>query len=281
MKTNLTTLILFLTLNALGQPEGINQLDSAGKKHGEWLLYLDYNWKVVKDSSKAVYARFVYFDHGENTGTFGQRGFNGWTYEPTNDTAGKNEIILPDGEYKSYDKKGRLRIEQTFNNGRPLHYRSYRKTGEVQLVMDFTKKWKDQPHTYALYQHKKGGDVWMYFVHKGPKYWAAYEAIGDSTSSEVIKTIGDSTFATLNFYVAGHLIRSQDRIYIQPPERSEPLHNTILHGKSTSWYYNGQKAAECQFYYGEQTGEWKYYKVDGKPFKPSQKRKRLMYHLVY
>lgn len=94
------SLIFLLGLVEFGysQTKPLNQLDSAGKKHGYWVEHLDYYWDITKDSNQAVYYWYLYFDHGQNTANFGKRGEKGWRFEPANDTiAQKGKSILLDG----------------------------------------------------------------------------------------------------------------------------------------------------------------------------------------
>ena len=104
----MTTKSIFLILlfavsaNLLSQTKNLNQTDSSGKKNGKWFVYLDKDWAELKDSSKAVYFRYTYFDSGTNVYPMGPCGKKGYKLETT--TTGK----LLDGEYKWFDAKGRL-----------------------------------------------------------------------------------------------------------------------------------------------------------------------------
>lgn len=175
-KIYFTILLFSLSIISFGQTGMINQLDSADKKHGNWTMYLDYYWKEAKDSSKAVYYRYNYYDHGTKTTTYGQRGFKGWKFEPASDTVGQNcKPKLLDGEYKSFDKNGQLRIIQVLDKGEYVSYKSFNKSGELLLVMDWTKKWKNKPHSYLIESYKKGKKT-CYFVTNGSSGWASYES---------------------------------------------------------------------------------------------------------
>ncbi|MES2513338.1 MAG: hypothetical protein V4580_04310 [Bacteroidota bacterium] len=82
MKTNLYTLLLFnFTLTAFSQNTSLNQKDSLGKKHGQWLVYWDANWKELTDSSQSVFHRYTVYDHGENIYPMGSCGAKDWKLE--------------------------------------------------------------------------------------------------------------------------------------------------------------------------------------------------------
>lgn len=261
---------LILTV-AHGQTEKINQIDSAGKQHGKWIVYLDYYWKTVKDSNEAVYYRYTYFDHGINTIRMGSRGSKGWKFEPATDTAGqKGKVKILDGEYKSFDKKGQLKFIQVFDKGEYVSYKEFNKSGKLYTRFDYKKKLNNEPNTYAIYIHRKNGDVECYYMSKGKYGWMAYGSPSDSVAKDTLKTIGDSTFATISYYLNGKLIGRQDKISVKAIGQSGQAPFKILHGQSTTWYYNGQKKSEGQFYYGKKTGQWKYWNKNGKEIQPKE-----------
>jgi hypothetical protein len=74
-------LSLFVSVFVTAQTEKLNQLDDRGKKHGKWIVYLDNNWDKVSDSTKAVFYRYNYFDHGVSLYPMGPCGKKGWKLE--------------------------------------------------------------------------------------------------------------------------------------------------------------------------------------------------------
>jgi len=96
-KLILTTFLLTMTIFFVGQTSGLNKFDSNGKKDGKWIVYLDRNWKKVDDSTKAIFFRYTYFDHGVNIYPMGECGGKGYKLEPGTVS---NKAILLDGEYK-------------------------------------------------------------------------------------------------------------------------------------------------------------------------------------
>jgi len=82
-KSILTIIVLTMTSLIFGQTSGLNQMDAKGKKDGKWVVYLDKDWKKVDDSTKALYCRYTYFDHGTNIYPMGPCGGKGYKLEPS------------------------------------------------------------------------------------------------------------------------------------------------------------------------------------------------------
>ena len=68
MKSILSLTIMFISISSclFGQSDKVNQHGINGKKAGKWMLYLDKNWKVIDDSTNAVYIHYTYFEDGTN-----------------------------------------------------------------------------------------------------------------------------------------------------------------------------------------------------------------------
>lgn len=178
MKANFTFLLFFLSLTAIsyGQQARLNQLDSAGKKDGKWIVYLDDVWKEVNDSSDAKYYRYTYYEHGVNLCPMGKFGGKNWKLEAPVDSARKNEKIkLLDGEYKWYDTKGRLSSAHSLNKGEYVFSKEYYSSGKLMQHFDFTMKWNDQPHTWHISIYgKKDDSVKRYYFRNGKYGWMGY-----------------------------------------------------------------------------------------------------------
>lgn len=149
-KSIFTVLLLTFTTFLFGQ---INQLDAQGKKDGKWTVYLDKDWKKVDDSSKALYKRYTYFDHGANIYPMGPCGGKGYKLE--GDT--KNKTL--NGEYKWYDAKGKLSSVHVFKDGEYLSCKEYFPTGELSQHFDYTKKCEGQPHGWTVFIYDKKGNL--------------------------------------------------------------------------------------------------------------------------
>lgn len=149
-KSILTILLLTLTTFIFGQT---NQLDANGKKDGKWTVYLDKDWKKVDDSTKALYRRYTYFDHGTNIYPMGPCGGKGYKLE------GDTKSRILNGEYKWYDGKGKLSSVHVFKDGEYVSCKEYFPTGELSQHFDYTKKCEGQPHGWTVFIYDKKGNL--------------------------------------------------------------------------------------------------------------------------
>lgn len=156
-------LFCFLTVICYAQTEKLNQFDSNGKKDGKWIVWLDNNWDKVKDSSKAVYFRYNYFDHGASLYPMGPCGKKGWKLESI--VAPGTPAKILNGTYKWYDKEGKLSSEHILKNGEYVSCKEYYPTGELNQHFDYTKKCKGHVHGWGVYIYDKTGKLtltsWM------------------------------------------------------------------------------------------------------------------------
>jgi len=159
MKSKISLTVLFFTLATFiySQTKKISQLNNNGKKDGKWALYLDKDWKVINDSSEAVYFRYTYYDNGTHIYPMGPSGGKGYALKPQA-TASSNPVLL-DGEYKWYDKKGRLSSVHVFKNGEYVSCKEYFPTGELSQHFDYTKTCDGQEHGWTVYIYDKNGDL--------------------------------------------------------------------------------------------------------------------------
>ncbi len=153
----LSVVFLAMTLLTFGQTSGLNQINSKGKKEGKWIVYLDKDWEKVDDSTKALYARYTYFDSGTNIYPMGSCGGKGYKLEPG--LADNKKTTLLDGEYKWYDAKGKLSSVHVFKNGEYFSCLEYFPTGELSQHFDFTKKCAGQPHGWEVIVYDKKGNI--------------------------------------------------------------------------------------------------------------------------
>lgn len=160
MKAKIFSLFLFLGFTSLSCSQDIlNQFDDKGKKHGKWIVYLDNEWKGVKDSSEAIFYRYTYFDHGTNLypmGSFGKK----WKLESsTCDPSQSDKVKLLDGEYKWIDKDGRAGFIFVIKNGEFISYKEFHPTGELHQHFDYLKKWEGQEHSWCINIYDKKGHL--------------------------------------------------------------------------------------------------------------------------
>jgi hypothetical protein len=159
MKSKFSLTLLFLTLATLtfAQTEKINQLDSNGNKSGKWTLYLDKDWKVLDDSSNAIFLRYTFYDNGTNIYPMGPLGGKGYILKSQKTKPVKPTLL--NGEYKWYDRKGRLSSVHVFEIGAYVSCKEYFPSGELNQHFDYTKKCEGQPHGWTVYIYDKKGDI--------------------------------------------------------------------------------------------------------------------------
>lgn len=156
MKTNLLFFCALFTF-ALFSQEKVNQFDTNGKKHGAWIVYLDKDWHLAKDSMSAVYYRYNYFINGRSMYPMGPEGSKVEAHP--NSTIKKGNALKLDGEYKWFDKNGRLRRVHVLKDGWYVSYKEYRSDGTLETVFDYTEHDRGQKYDYAIYLHDKKGDL--------------------------------------------------------------------------------------------------------------------------
>ena len=270
IKTLLPTVLFALTTwtVAHGQTDKLNQFDTNGKKDGKWTVYLDNQWKEVKDSEQAVYYRYTWYAHGTNTSPMGS--FGKLTLVPADNDLQKGKPKLLDGEYKWQDKNGQTKFILVLKKGEFISYKEFYKSGQVHQYFDYTKKWQGQPHTYCMTIYDKTGNPKDYYMRSGESGWMGYGyKDADSTTIKTLKTVGDSSFVTMYIYKNGKLTGQRDQIQIQ---QSDGKTKYIQHGHIIEWYLNGQKREEGDYYYGKKTGQWKWWDENGNEKRQKHKR---------
>lgn len=160
MKTITTLFLLFITLFSFSQTEPLNQFDASHKKDGKWIVYLDKKWGQAKDSSKASYYRYTFYDHGRDIyPIIGPYGGDGWKLESTDNSPQSGKLKLLDGEYKWFDSKGRIFAIHILKNGEYISAKEFYHSGIVKTHFNFTKKWGDQPHNWCISIFDKKGNL--------------------------------------------------------------------------------------------------------------------------
>jgi len=151
----------------------INQLDSAGKKHGNWVVYLDNNWKEMTDSNTASFCRYAYFENGINIEPMDPCG-KGWYFiNAGGNNARKGKTTILDGEYTWTDNRNNTRLIAAFKNGEPRYIKWFSPNGLRQSYYDYTKKWKNQDHSYFITTYDQNGVATYSFWRKGPDGWGS------------------------------------------------------------------------------------------------------------
>ncbi len=177
-KTKMLFVTLFLNfcLFSSAQTEVLNQFDSAGKKHGKWLIYWNGIWKEMNDSSAAIYCRYTYYDHGQNLFPMGPCGRKKWKLESKpSQLLHIGKLILLDGKYSWIDEKGHLSSVQIFNKGEYIEAREMHSNDQVEQDFEYSKKYKDEFLSWKFTSYTKEGKVkYVGYFRKGEKGWMIY-----------------------------------------------------------------------------------------------------------
>jgi hypothetical protein len=157
----------------------VNQPDSAVKKHGNCMVYLDKGWKEVADSNTAVFCRYAYFDNGINTQPMDQCG-PGWDFVKANgNTAPTNNKRLLNGIYTWTDYRGYTRCIASFENGQAIYIKRLYVSGSTQTYYDYTKQWNGQEHSYFITSYDQNGIATYSYWRKGLDGWGALASTKD------------------------------------------------------------------------------------------------------
>lgn len=157
--------LLYICGAAFSQTGSWNQYDANGKKHGKWIVWLDKNWHLAKDSANAVYFRYNYFNHGANVYAMGPWG--GRLEARSNSSVKKGNAVILDGEYKWYNSKGQLVCEHVLKEGWYVSFKEYYpSTGKLQTFFDYTEHDKGQQYSYSMSTYNRKGELkykgWAY-----------------------------------------------------------------------------------------------------------------------
>jgi hypothetical protein len=156
MRKIIYILTLLIGMITISNAQDLNKYDEKGKKHGKWKVYLDKYWKVLDDSSKAVYYRYTFYDHGENQH---QMGRGDHRMVASIDTSTQKGIKILDGEYHWYDSRGNLRYIHILKNGVYMYYKEYYSSGELVKLFDYTRGAKGFPWSWYMMVFDKQGKI--------------------------------------------------------------------------------------------------------------------------
>ena len=170
MKNKFKLIVVLFAINfvVVSQTEKLNQRDANGKKDGVWIVWLDKDWKLAKDSNVAVYFRYNYFINGRSMYPMGPCG--GKLEINSNSNVKKGNALRLDGEYKHYHKNGKVRFIHVLKDGWYVSYKEYRSDGTLETIFDYTEHDRDQKYSWSISTYNKKGEF------KG-KFWS-YEEQG-------------------------------------------------------------------------------------------------------
>jgi len=172
-------LVIFIILNDRSFSQNvaivdtINQYDSKGKKDGVWIEYLSKSFRVVRNDNKAKYYRYVRYQHGVLFHLYIiNKLFIYKTRVVTRDTSDSlNKPILLYGIYDVYiDKKDKIIARCRFNDGWLIEDTTYSWTGQIEVTIDFLKK----------YNNIECSDLKKLYNESGIEYYEVYEILEDS-----------------------------------------------------------------------------------------------------
>jgi hypothetical protein len=150
-------LMFILSSVSLFSQEKLNQFDSNGKKNGKWIVWLDKDWKLAKDSLSASSFRYNYFINGRSMYPMGPMG--GKSEAHPNSNVKKGNAVLLDGEYKWFHKNGKVRFVNVLKDGWYVSYKEYRADGTLETVFDYTEHDREQKYSWAMYSYNKKGEL--------------------------------------------------------------------------------------------------------------------------
>src|SRR6185312_2584333 len=155
-----------------GQNATINQLNEKGQKTGIWIVYLDKDWKEVKDTGKAVCKFYDRYLNGNSNYFF--LGKHSHFEHPLKGYIDTNTKFL-NGEYKELDKKGRLKEFYVFKNGEIVFDTQYNSDGTLKDYRDYNIAFDNNLYSHALYVYQKNGITRFYIYKHGNWGWTYYE----------------------------------------------------------------------------------------------------------
>lgn len=163
MRIKLLIACILLSFSLFSQ-EQINQRDADGKKHGKWIVWLDKDWKLAKDSMSAVYYRYNYFINGRSMYPMGP--MDGKSEAKSNSNLKKGNALLLDGEYTWFHKNGKARFVNVLKDGWFVSYKEYRSDGTIEKFFDYTDHDQEQKYSWSMYIYNKKGELkekfWTY-----------------------------------------------------------------------------------------------------------------------
>lgn len=157
------TLILLITILisqfSRSQSDTLNQTDSNFQRKGWWIVYLDKDLALTKDTTEAVYYKFSYFDGKFDYFNMGRIGTRKNPVIAPSTLISKSEIEPLDGEYKANYTNGQARFVLIAKNGKLIEYKEYYKDGTLKTRFDYSESCGDTPFHYCIYQFTKNGEL--------------------------------------------------------------------------------------------------------------------------
>lgn len=153
-------IILFLfSLKSIAQSDTLNRTNANGEPYGWWIVYVDDNLEVVKDSADATHYHYTLYSGKFNHYNMGAIGTKKTpVIFPTSDTLESNGLKLLNGEYKSNFKSGKLRFVLTVENGIFVDYKEYYENGNLNTHFKYTVEC-GTPNRYCVLMYNEDGSL--------------------------------------------------------------------------------------------------------------------------
>lgn len=147
------------------------------------VVYLSTDWKIVTDKKDAVYLYYMDYQN-ENPKEIYYSNKKRLDYDKSNEIKTTDGIIILNGEYKWYDKNGKLLTHNRFENGVRVWCKTYtwglsgkNRTGEkLHEYFDYTKKYDNQPNSFYCEQYDKKGNKSTWYLRTGSQCYKYYPA---------------------------------------------------------------------------------------------------------
>jgi len=188
-KLKIRLLILLLTHSALAYSQTYNQKNTKGKKHGDWIEYINFKFHVVDSSKKAIFKRIVRYDNGVAINNVSLSNFftKGQFYR--NDTLVKYQGLQPiwlEGKFTDISKNGDTLQVFYFMNGRIVgEHKNYdwgvmcKSCPAKNLLheyINYDNKYNNEDYTFYYEEYDKNGiKKFSGYWRKGEIGWAIYE----------------------------------------------------------------------------------------------------------
>lgn len=156
----LPLLVVFNSVHTFSQADTLNRLDSDGKKTGWWIVYLDEDLQILKDSNKATHCMYNYYTrdiyHYRWGISLGSRKCP--VHFPENESLKLRNYTLLHGKYITKYENGNIRSELLFSNGYMTGYKRYYETGELAAEIIVSGEC-GAPIEHCLKEYNKDGNI--------------------------------------------------------------------------------------------------------------------------
>jgi len=159
---NVRILLIFTLLisqSSFSQTDTLNRFDGNNKKTGWWVVYLDKDLAITKDTSKAVFFKYSFFQGKFDYFNMGKIGTKkNPVIQPASNLTGK-KIQALDGEYRLNYNDLQPRFILKAQKGKLTEYKEFYEDGTLKTRFDYTESCGDTPMHYCIYLYNKDGSL--------------------------------------------------------------------------------------------------------------------------